>query len=98
MPKSVNELMPNVGKDTEVILFYGFECVEHYPFRNSSLIGKYLCDILLDLDTNFPEGCYYMMLHYHDHTTTVKQYGNHITIINSKILFPQNEQTAPHGS
>lgn len=101
--RKVNDFLPNITPSSEVLLFNSdFECVEHYPFRHSELVGRLFADIQESLyQTQLPEADYcYFRFHSPEqghYTVTVKFLPRYIMIINSKILFPQNEQDASNG-
>lgn len=99
--RKVKDLLPNIGKDEEVLLFYPvelsgvFTCVEHYPFDRSELIGRDYCDLCLLCEVTLPLDCKYAFYRREGYTTMLKERGAYLLIINSKIQFPQNEENAP---
>lgn len=97
MLKHVIDFLPNIGKNTEVLLFKQFYCFEHYPYRdNSNQIGRFLSDVLADRDITFPFDSSYMFIRFVNHLhTTVKQVGDYTLIINSKIIYPQKMNKIP---
>lgn len=93
----VRDLLPNIGKDEEVLLFYGddlYRCVEHYPFSRSELIGRGFSDLAELCEVTLPFDCKYAFYRREGYTTMLKERGAYLLIINSKIQFPQNEKDA----
>lgn len=98
---NVKDLLPNIGKDEEVLLFYCgdgeddfYACVEHYPFSRSELIGRDFSDVCDLCEVTLPEDCHYAFYRREGYTTMLKERGVYLLIINSKIQFPQNEKDA----
>lgn len=89
----VKSLTPNITPKSEVLLFVDFVCVEHYPFKSSLLIGETFADVCKLLGVELPLECHYAFMRYADGTTTtIKEHGMYVRIINSKHLLSNYEQ------
>lgn len=90
--RDVAHFLPNITPNSEVFLFYDYECIEHFPFHNSELLGKDFAYVCCLLDVSLPFDCNYAYFRRHGYTTTVKEFGSYQYIINTKIQLKQNEQ------
>lgn len=95
--RKVIDLLPNITPDMEVFLFVPglyYKCVEHYPFTDSEFVGLSFPEISYKLDVHLPMDCDYACFRFPDYRCTIKENGNYVYIINSKIQFPQNVQNS----
>lgn len=93
--RKVIELLPNITPDFEVLLFIrslNYQCVEHYPFEQSELLGRPFSDFFELADIHLPMDCHYAYYRFPDYHCAIKENGDYIYIINSKICFPQHGQ------
>lgn len=93
--RKVIELLPNITPDFEVLLFVrslNYQCVEHYPFTQSELLGRFFPDICQIAYVCLPSYCHYAYYRFPDYHCAIKENGDYIYIINSKIRFSQYGQ------
>lgn len=84
MPNKVINILPNITPACVVFLFHNYVCVEHYPYDDSSFVGRTLADVLSDLGLAFPAHCNYVFFRFKNHNVTIKEYGNDVCIIIKK--------------
>lgn len=95
--RKVIDLLPNITPDCEVLLFAAsldYKCVEHYPYTCSELLGRTFPDLCRMADVHLPLDCHYSYFRFPDYRCTIKENGNYIYIINSKIKFDQHGQNS----
>lgn len=93
----VKDLLSNITPDTEVLLFIPglyYKCVEHYPFTSSALVGCSFPEICEKLDVHMPLDCHYAFFRFPEYNCTIKENGNYVFIINSKIQLSQHGQNS----